>query len=284
MGMLTKEKFMSNIDEYIQSLRFSEKSDSTISKYRLGIMTFKNYADEKKWKNALKDRMLEYKKYLENKYSLSTANLYIIALNGYLKYIDESNLCLNTLKTQEQHNNLENSISMDEYKKMSSIAKTQKKNDIYYIMLAISSTGIRISELKYLTVDALVSKGLRITNKGKSRFVAMSEQLCGILSDYCKDKDIRKGYIFFGKNSEKPIDRRNVSRRLKKIAKIAEIDEIKAYPHSLRHLFAKRYMEKVGNITGLKNILGHSSLTSTMIYTSTTSDEKRKDMDKLGFY
>ena len=282
--MMTKEKFISNIDEYIQSLKYAEKSDNTIAKYRLGIKTFTNYADAKKWGRALKDGMLEYKKHLESEYSLATANLYIISLNSYLKYLDESSLCLNTLKIQERHNNLENAISMDEYKKMSSIAKTLKKNDIYYIMLAISSTGIRISELRYLTVDALNLKGLQITNKGKSRFVPMTEQLCCILLDYCNNREIKKGFIFFGRNPEKPIDRRNVSRRLKRIAKLAGVDEIKAYPHSFRHLFAKRYMEKIGNVTGLKNILGHSSLTSTMIYTSTTNDEKRKDMDKLGFY
>lgn len=282
--MITREEYTAKIDEYLRSLRNSEKSNNTIKQYKLGINTFKDYADTVSNVKAPRTVIISYKKYLEKKYKLTTANLYIIALNNYLKYIKKSNMCLETFKMQEQTFTLENSLTMEEYIKMADVAKNKKNDTIYYIMVAIAGTGIRISELKYITVEALRVKGGLINNKGKSRFIPISETLSSILMDYCKKNDIKEGYVFFAKDKSKPINRVTVSRKLKKIALLAGIDESKAYPHNFRHLFAKRYMQVIGNITGLKNILGHSDIKSTLIYTSTTNDEKRKDMDKLGFY
>lgn len=284
--MVTREEYTTNMDKYIQNLKHAEKSDNTISNYKVGLNTFLDYADSQNWEQeeALKDGILDYKKYLESRYKIPTINSYIISLNGYLKYLDKQDLCLKTVKTQEQQNNLENSFSMDEYLNMSNIAYNRKNKDTYFILTALVSTGIRISELRFMTVESLKTRGLSINNKGKVRFVPMSEKLCSTLLEYCKAKGIQSGYVFFGRNPQEPIDRRTVSKRIKKVASLAGIDEIKAHPHSLRHLFAKRFMEVVGNVTALKNILGHSSLKSTMIYTVTTNDEKRKDMDKLGFY
>ena len=140
---------------------------------------------------------------------------------------------------------------------------------------------MRVGELKYVTVQAITDGYTQIWNKGKYRYIYFSESLCMELMEYCNNSGINKGIIFIGRKEEKVITSAAVWKGLKNIAKELGIPEDTVFPHSFRHLFAKNYMEKVGDITELADILGHSRLETTWIYTKTTSAEKRKRLELL---
>ena len=148
-------------------------------------------------------------------------------------------------------------------------------------MKTIAQTGIRISELKFVTFEAVKEGSALVWNKGKYRTVYFTSALQGELLEYCKDIGCTKGIIFCGRAKGKAITQGAVWKGLKYIARQADVPEEKVYPHSFRHLFAKEYMRKVGDIFELADLLGHSRLDTTWIYTKTTSDEKRSRLELL---
>lgn len=157
--------------------------------------------------------------------------------------------------------------------------KWEKKQ--YYIMKTIAQTGIRIGELKYVTVEAVKEGSTVVWNKGKYRTVYFTDNLCHELLRYCMEIDCTTGVIFCGRENGKAITPGAVWKSLKYIARKVEVPEAMVYPHSFRHLFAKEYMRKVGDISELADLLGHSRLETTWIYTKTTSDEKRRKLELL---
>lgn len=152
---------------------------------------------------------------------------------------------------------------------------------MYYILRTIALTGIRIGELKYITVDAVNTGWAEVYNKGKYRNIYISRNLSEELLNYCNDNGISTGIVFRGRNREEGISPAGVWKNMKYIAEQVGVPLEKVYPHNLRHLFAKTYMEKVGDVTELSDLLGHSRLETTWIYTKTTAEEKRNRLEKL---
>ena len=264
------------LDDYKEQMNREELSGNTIKKYCFDVEQWLEYQREE----IDMESMLEYKRYLVETYSISSVNSKLISINRYLKWLGHSELVLKTRRTQNK-TSIDNMIAKDEYNRMLEYAKDTNRMKMYYIMRAIALTGIRIGELKYITVEALKTGVVEVYNKGKYRTIYFSSQLSCDLLRYCEVFDITEGVVFCGKNSGKCISTVGVWKNMKYIAEKVGVPAAKVYPHSLRHLFAKTYMEKIGDVTELSDLLGHSRLETTWIYTKTTSDEKRSRLGKL---
>lgn len=272
--------FISKRDAYVDMLQNNEKSKNTIRNYRTALNRFVEFAERHKFLEVNKDCIICFKQEMQNNYKPATANLYITGLNGYLKFVQVESLCVKTLQIQKRFSI--NTITVEEYVNMLMIAKDRKNNDIYYIMRTLASTGMRIGELKYLTVEAVKSGECKIINKNKLRYILLIDEVRKVLLDYCSSKNITDGYVFFARNPDKVISEVTVLRRLKRVAALSGVDEDRVYPHNLRHLFAKTFLASVGDLNDLADILGHSTIETTRIYTRTSLNEKRIKMQNLG--
>lgn len=266
-------------DAYERLLREEELADGTIQIY---VRQAKLMMRRMGGKALTKERMLAYRDEMQKrKIADTTLNLYIIALNRYLRYLSRND-CTLKLKRVQRRRDLENVLSIDEYQTMLCYAKNTGNSKYYYIMKTMASTGIRVSELACFTVEAIGVSRLYVRGKGKGRILYLPQNLQRELQEYCRDSGISTGVIFRG-NGHKAITREAVYKMLQQIAAAAGVPAKKAHPHSFRHLFAKTYMEHYGNLAELADILGHSSLETTRIYTNSTAEEKCRRMEKLGF-
>lgn len=274
--VLIRKNAVDMLNVYIEEMKLSELSSSTILKYVTDINQWLNVAPE----IVSKAHILTYKEKMCEKYKFTSANSKIISINRYLKWLGFKELVVKTKKIQ-QADGLENMISKEWYLKMLHYANTHNRRKMYCIMRTIAQTGIRIGELKFVTVEAVKEGSIIVWNKGKFRTVYFTDNLSQELLQYCKECECTTGIIFCGRERGKPITPGAVWKGLKYIAKQAEVPEVVVYPHSFRHLFAKEYMIKIGDISELADLLGHNRLETTWIYTKTTSAEKRRKLELL---
>ena len=170
-----------------------------------------------------------------------------------------------------------------EYEKLLDAAKSRKNKRLYYLMQTICASGIRVSELKAITVETIAAREAIIKSKGKMRVVILPKDLCKILAKYAKEENIKSGPVFITK-SGKPLDRSTIWKMMKHLCESAGVDKEKVFPHNLRHLFARTYYSIQKDIVRLADILGHSSVNTTRIYTMETGDIHRKQIQKLGLF
>jgi integrase len=266
-----------DIEKYKECLSETELAESTKEIYYRQAKVFLNFLGERP---ISKKEMLAYKKYLMEKgYAYATVNLYITALNHFVKSMGYRDCSVKTERLQKRCCP-ENIIDKKEYEKMLDCAKKSGRDKYYYIMRTLALTGIRISELADCTVEALSCGRFITSNKGKTREVYLPDKLIEELTEYCCDKNIQTGVIFKG-NTNKAINRISVYQMLVRLADTAGVSRKKVHPHSFRHLFAVTYMEQYANLFELADILGHSSLETTRVYTATTGEAKRMKMNKL---
>lgn len=267
------------IKDYREYLQWQELSESTIQIYVRQAKLLLQYLGEK---GATKKVLLEYKKHLlsQNR-KIASTNLYIVAVNSYLKYAGLQECMVKTEKVQRQRC-LENVINIEEYQKILSCAKASGREKYYHIIRVMVFTGIRVSEISFLTVEVLPLGRFSVENKGKTRDVYLPDKLVSELTEYCETEQITSGVIFRG-NRGKAIHRASIYKMLIRLAGMAGIEKQKARPHSFRHLFALTYMKQYADLTELADLLGHSSLETTRIYTTTTAEEKRSRLNNLNF-
>jgi len=280
--MLTKALLVNQVEEFLTELKYNEKADNTIKKYAGNLNCFFNWLDDET--EITKDLMLNFKKHLiDSGFKTSTINSYIVTVNKYLKWLGYKELVVKQLK-QQRKNSLEDVLNVKEYKRLLRFAKAAGKIKIYYIMKVFAMTGIRVSELKYITVENLKSNYIKVTNKGKEREIIIRQDLLRELRKYCRENGIYSGYIFPGKVKGKLISESTIWRNMRKIGGQARVKLSKIHAHSFRHLFAKMYLQEYpNNITELADILGHNSLETTRIYTRSTSQEKREKLEKIKY-
>lgn len=261
------------LDEFILELKYQEKAERTLSKYKADILKF---LDSIKHDNEItKDDVLLFKKMIsEGQYKPRSINSYIVAVNKFLKWCGNEDMKVKKLKMQMK-NSIDNIISISDYKRLLRFAKKLNHDDIYMIMKIIATTGIRISELRFFTVEAIKSSFyIHVRNKGKDRDIILTQELARELRKYCKDHNIKSGRIF-------NLGDLAIWRKLKKIAGAARVNKDKVHAHSFRHLFAKEFISEYNNPLELADILGHSSLETTRIYTRSTNEEKRKKLEQM---
>ncbi len=267
------------LQKYADFLFQKELSEGTIRIYVRQAALLLDFLDGRP---VTKKETIGYKKYLlsQNK-KMTTVNLYIVAVNSYLKYAGYGNCTVKTERLQRSRC-LENVINMEEYRHILSYAKESGRFKYYYIIRVLAFTGIRISELSFLTVEVLSLGKFMVGNKGRTRDVYLPAKLVVELKNYCKMEEIENGVIFKG-NRQKAISRIAVYKMLVHLADMAGVEKKRVHPHSFRHLFAITYMKQYADLTELADILGHSSLETTRIYTTTTAEEKRSKLDRLEF-
>lgn len=274
MRILTKE----SINEYESNLVNEEKSQITIEKYMRDIRTF---ADWLGYKEFDKTDVLAYKSELQKRYAPTSVNTVISSLNSFFVYHEWYDMKVRTLKIQRQmFAEEERELTKAEYERLLIVAEKKNKR-LYLLMQTICSTGIRISELNYITLEAIQRGKADIQAKGKRRTVFFPKQLCHMLKEYAKKKGIKKGAIFVTKGGL-PMNRSNIWAAMKKLCKEANVSEEKVFPHNLRHLFARTYYSQQKDIVRLADILGHSSVNTTRIYTMESGNIHRKQIQKLG--
>lgn len=227
-----------------------------------------------------KEETIAYKKLLlEQGKKPSTVNLELTAVNRYLKYAGYTDCTVKIQKLQRRPLQ-DNMMTAEDYKKLLAWARESGREKYYCIMRTLALTGIRISELSGCTVEAVEKGKFLVYNKGKCREVYLPEKLVVDLKAYCRQNSITEGVIFRG-NGGKPISRNAVYNMLVKLADDFGMPQGRVHPHNFRHLFAVTYMQQYSNLFDLADILGHSSLEVTRIYTAVTGEQRRKKLNQL---
>lgn len=264
---------------YIQYLREQERSESTIKSYQRELMSLQLFLDERP---IIKDILLAYKAMITAQYSPSTCNVTISALNSFLRYIGRPDLMIKPLKIQKKiYETADKELTRREYDKLIRAANINGQERLSLIIQTICSTGIRVSELQYITVESLKEGKCLVTNKGKSRIVFLPTSLCTMLKKYVVYSNITSGSIFTTR-SGKPIDRSNIWAAMKRLCTIANVNPEKVYPHNLRHLFARSYYSQYKDLSRLCDLLGHTSVNTTKIYTKESGAIHIKQIEGLG--
>lgn len=251
------------LQEFKRYLYENEKSSSTIEKYMRELIKLQQYADGKP---LTKELLISYRDQQLGRFQSGTINGKLSAINSYLAFSDMGEYRLKYLKVQRTAFVEEcRELSTKEYKRLLEAAKRKKDFRIYYIILTICSTGIRVSELKYITVKAVKTGRAQIRMKGKTRVILLPKELVKKLNCYLRRQNITEGVVFCTRNGN-PVDRSNICHDMKKLCEEAGVEEQKVFPHNLRHLFARSFYAVEKNLALLADILGHSSIETTRIY------------------
>ena len=275
MRKITTEKTKTFNDYLINE----EKASATIKKYLHDVGEFQAWLGEQE---LCKTTVLAYKAYLCGYYAPASVNAALSSLNSFFNFMGWYELRVKNLKIQKQiFTSTDKELTKVEYDRLLNAARQKKNDRLYLLMQTICSTGIRVSEARYVTVESVARGVAEINCKGKHRQVFLPNQLCQILKQYIKDKKIKSGAVFVTKNGN-PLDRSNIWSDMKKLCKAANVSEKKVFPHNLRHLFARTYYRIQKDIVRLADILGHSSVNTTRIYTMESGEIHRRQIQKLG--
>ena len=229
-----------------------------------------------------KELMIQYKSELCERYEPASVNTMLASLNAYLDFIGHPEYKVRNIKIQKStYIEPKRELTKEEYEQLLKTAYDMGKYRIYYIMQTICSCGIRVSELKFITVEAIKRGIAHISNKGKNRRVFIPNALSKLLQQYINLKKIKSGIIFKTRTG-KPLDRSNVWKEMKKLCRKAGVLESKVFPHNLRHLFAQMYYKIHQDVVRLADILGHSSVNTTRIYTAESGEIHYKRIQILG--
>lgn len=267
-----------NLKDYVKHMIEDEKSEATVEKYVRDVKTFLEFAGEAPMNKEL---VLEYKSYLEEKgYQVTSINSMLVAVNGYLEFIGCPENKVKSIRMQRKiYANEERELTYREYKKLLDACKEKVRLNL--AMQTICCTGIRVSELKYFTVESVKQGEITVYCKKKVRTIMIPRDLKRRLLKYAKKQQIKSGYIFITKNG-KPLDRSNLWSQMKKLCEKAGVLASKVFPHNLRKLFARSLYNKEKDIAKLADVLGHGSIETTRIYIMTTGAEHRRQIEGLG--
>lgn len=256
-----------------------EKAQATVGKYIHDIEEFRLWLGARE---LCKTEVLAYKSYLCKYYAPTSVNAALSSLNCFFSFTERYDLRVKSLKIQKQiFTSADKELTKEEYDRLLQAAKQKKNERLYLLMQTICSTGIRVSELRHITVEAIRCGVAEINCKGKLRRVFLPTQLCKMLKQYTKEQKIKSGAVFVTKNGN-PLDRSNIWSDMKKLCKTANVSEKKVFPHNLRHLFARTYYSLQKDVVRLADILGHSSVNTTRIYTMESGEIHRKQIQRLG--
>ena len=269
------------IEKFKKYLINEEKAQATVEKYLRDVFAFKVWLSGK---GICKEYVLQYKTQLIENYAPASVNSVLSSLNSFFDFNEWYELKVKMLKIQKQiFAEKSKELTKLEYEKLLDAAKSRKNKRLYYLMQTICASGIRVSELKAITVETIAAREAIIKSKGKMRVVILPKDLCKILAKYAKEENIKSGPVFITK-SGKPLDRSTIWKMMKHLCESAGVDKEKVFPHNLRHLFARTYYSIQKDIVRLADILGHSSVNTTHIYTMETGDIHRKQIQKLGLF
>ena len=268
--------------KFKKNMKTEEKSQATIEKYLRDTKQFLEELGE--GSEITKDRVIAYKESLAERYAVTSANSKVAAVNCFLRTAGCEGCSVKSFKVQKNvFRTKERELTKEEYIRLVKTAQRHGKRQLGMLIQTICATGIRISELPYVTVEALYTRRAVVSLKGKTRIVLLPAELCRELTAYVRAENIRSGSIFVTRNG-KPLDRSNIFHSMKKLCEDAEVDRDKVFPHNLRHLFAVTYYKAEKDVCHLADILGHSSINTTRIYTIISCEEQEQQIDCLGLF
>lgn len=275
MMTITNEK----ISEFRECLKACEKTQATVDKYSRDVRMFSVWLKDFV---LTKSKVLEYKDYLKQNYATSSVNSVISSLNSFFDFMQMPDMCIKTVRVQKQlFLKTERELTKQEYARLLKAACDKGNERLNLVMQTICSTGIRVSELSSITVEALYRETAEIHSKGKVRRVFLPKALCKTLIKYVNSRKIKQGPVFVTK-SGRPLNRSNIWTDMKKLCVRAQVPKEKVFPHNLRHLFARTFYTIQKDIVRLADILGHSNVNTTRIYTMETGEIHRKKIQMLG--
>ena len=275
-GRILTEK---RIEDFLAYLKSEEKSKNTIAKYLRDVRAFAEYLSGAE---ITKETVIAYKnKLLSENYAVRSMNSMLASLNSLFLFLGWADLKVKSIKLQRQiYCPEEKDLTKAEYMRLVNAAKQKGNERLNLILQTICGTGIRVSELQYITVEAVKNGEAIVSLKGKTRSVFIVKELQKKLLRYASEQKIQTGSIFITRTG-KPISRTNIWREMKGLCKQAGVNPQKVFPHNLRHLFARVFYGIEKDIAKLADILGHSSINTTRIYIISTGDEHRKRMEHM---
>ena len=262
------------IEQFSAHLKREEKSENTTKKYLRDVKSFADFAKGRVTKKAV----IAYKEHLLNKnYAIHSVNSMIAALNSLFSFLGWVDCKVKTIRLQRQmYCPEEKELTKSEYMRLVNAAKSRGNRRLCLVLQTICGTGIRVSELRYITVEAVRSGEAVVSLKGKTRSVFIVKELLR----YAAEQKIKSGAIFITR-SGKPLSRTNIWREMKSLCEMAGVNPGKVFPHNLRHLFARTFYGIEKDIAKLADILGHSSINTTRIYIISTGSEHRRRMERM---
>ena len=267
-----------SLEAFLKYLREREYSGATMAKYAHDVRALLQYAPE-----GIRDKehLNGFRAYLEAKgYSGASVNSMLGAVNRYLAFCG-SDWRLRYVRVQRRvYLSADKELSQPEYERLVRAAVNRGDTRLALIVQTLCALGLRVSELKAVTVESLAAGEASIRNKGKLRTILIPDALCKKLRAWCGERGIVGGSVFVTRTG-KPLDRSNVWKMLKRLAEAARVLKKKVFPHNLRHLFARTHYKKFKDIVRLADILGHSSIDTTRIYTMRSGKEERRQLSQL---
>lgn len=268
-----------HLSDFAAYLRTEERSEGTIEKYMRDVRKFFCWLADKSlekvqvsaWRAQL----------LSDGYAPETVNSMIVALNRFLDFIGRSDCRVHTLRIQRKlFRRPDRELTRPEYERLVQTAERKGQQRLSLLLEAITATGIRVSEVKYLTVEAARARRAEIALKGKIRVILLPNKLCRKLLKYAKKQKTVSGEIFLTRNG-KSLSRRQIWSEMKNLCKFAGVEASKVFPHNLRHLFATIFYRACKDIAKLADVLGHSSIETTRIYLVTSGTEHARQLAHL---
>lgn len=261
-------------------LRLEEREPGTIEKYLRDVRAFAAWLEEKPLD---KEAAVAWKEHLLAKhYAPSTINSMLIAVNRFFRFLHWDELRVKTVRVQRRiFRSRERELTKEEYVRLLETAHALGRERLALLMETICATGIRVSEVKYLTVEAVEAGRAEISLKGKIRTILIPGKLCRKLRKYARTQKIVSGEIFLTRNG-KGLSRRQIWAEMKSLCAKAGVEATKVFPHNLRHLFAQAFYRVCRDVVKLADVLGHSSIETTRIYLISTGEEHVRQLDRLG--
>ncbi len=259
-------------------LERDEKSRNTIEKYLRDVRAFAAFVNGG---TVTKETVIAYKQQAVAHYAVPSVNSMMASLNSLFLFLGWSDCTVKFIKFQRPvYCPAEKELTREEYTRLVNTAKRQHNERLGLLLQTICATGIRVSELSFITLEAARRGEATVLLKGKTRTVFIVRELRNRLLRYAAEHGICTGAIFVTR-SGRPMNRTNVWREMKQLCDEAEVDSRKVFPHNLRHLFARTFYGIEKDIVKLADILGHSSVNTTRIYVITSGNEHRRRMEKM---
>ena len=266
------------ICQFKEHLILEERSENTIEKYMRDIKAFIAFLSDA---TLTKETVIEYKKHLQENYAVRSVNSMLASINSLFDFLCWVDLKVKSIKLQQQiYCPEEKELTRAEYERLCRTAERNHNKRLNLILQTICGTGIRVSELQFITVEAVKNGEAVVSLKGKTRSVFIVKQLKQKLLCYATEQGIKSGCIFITRTGN-PVSRTNIWRDMKALCVEADVNPNKVFPHNLRHLFARVFYGIEKDIAKLADILGHSSINTTRIYIISTGTEHRQRMENM---
>ena len=266
------------IQRYAGHLCDQERSAATIQKYVHDLTALSTFLDGRPMTKGL---LLEWKEGLIGRYAPASVNAMLAAVNRFLTFLGRNDLRLRPLKIQRTlFLPADKELTRAEYIRLVRAAQSRDNQRLALVLQTICATGIRVSELRFITAEAVQTGRAEVVNKGKRRAVFLPEKLRRLLKSYLRAQKITAGAVFLSRRGN-PLDRSNIWRDMQALCQSAGVAPGKVFPHNLRHLFARTYYALEKDLSRLADILGHTSVTTTRIYTAESGAVHARQIGRL---